>query len=69
MFERMRNNIRRKYIFRHEKEDNNYIPGLYIKNMKESDEASDQIKERMNCYEKEIRILRKDTTATRYILI
>ena len=50
MFERMRNNIRWKYIFRQEKEDNNYIPGLYIKSEKDPDEASDEIEERMNCY-------------------
>ena len=69
VFERMRNNVRWKYIFRHEKEDNSYIPGLYIKSENEPDKALDEMEERMNCYEKEIGLLRKDTTAIRYILI
>ena len=50
MFERTRNNIHWKYIFRQEKEDNNYMPGLYIKSEKETDEASDEIEQRINCY-------------------
>ena len=46
-----------------------YIPGLYIKSENEPDKALDVMEERMICYEKEIRLLRKSTTENRYVLI
>ena len=59
MMKRMRNNVRWKYIFRDEKEDNNYIPNLYIKSEREPDNASEKIERGMDNFEREVKMLRR----------
>ena len=62
MMKRMRNNVRWKYIFRDEKEDNNYIPNLYIKSEREPDNASEKIERGMDNFEIEVKMLRRRQT-------
>ena len=51
MMERLRRNIRWKYIFRHAPDDNEYIPGLYTNSERNPDEAEKSIEICLNKFE------------------
>ena len=57
--ERLRNNLRWKYIYRNQQDDNDYIPGLYINSKRNPDEASPEIEACMNKFQEHVNIERR----------
>ena len=63
--ERLRKNLRWKYIYRNEQDDNDYIPGLYINSKRNPDEASPEIEACMDKFQEHVNIERRKCSRRR----